>query len=172
MTRTTRNRWPGRTRASGVPSVSASEPSARDRVAVRVHRRMAEVGVDPVDQPLGGGVLHVLGFLVHLVPGHLQRLGQEQLEQAVPADDLQRQPLAGLGQAGSLVGGIRRQARLGEGLEHAGDRARRDGQRLRQLAGADGAAGIAAGGDQRDRLDVILDRQTGHDFIRARDPAR
>ena len=108
-------------------------------------------------------MLHVLGFLVHLVPGHLERLGQEQLEQAVPADHLQRQPLAGLGQAGSFIGGIRRQARLGEGLEHAGDRARRDGERLRQLAGTHGAAGLAPGGDQRDRLDVVLDGQTGHD---------
>ena len=66
---------------------------AGDRVAVGIDRGIAQEGLDPVDQPLRGGMLHVLGLLVDLVPRHLQRPGQKELEQAMPANDLQRQPL-------------------------------------------------------------------------------
>ena len=80
---------------------------AGDRVAVRIDRGIAEEGLDPVDQPLRGRVLHVLGLFVHLVPRHLERVGQEELEQAMPANHLQRQPLARRRSAAPLRRGCR-----------------------------------------------------------------
>ena len=62
--------------ASGVPcGLGQRAVGPGDRVAVGVDGRVAEEGVDPVDQPVGGGVLHVLGLLVDLVPGHLRGSG-------------------------------------------------------------------------------------------------
>ena len=102
----------------------------RDRVAVGVDGRVAEEVLDPVDQPLGDRVLHVLGLLVNLVPRHFERPGEEQLQEAVASDHHQGQPVAGVGQPGALVRGVGRQRRFGERLEHAGDGPRRDPQRL------------------------------------------
>ena len=79
---------------------------AGDRVAVGVDRRIAQIGIDPIDQSFRGGMLHVLGFFMNLVPRHGERLGQEPLEQAMPADDLHRQSLARLGQASPFIGRI------------------------------------------------------------------
>ena len=114
---------------------------AGNRVAVGVDRGIAQVGVDPVDQPLRGGVFHVLGFFVDLVPRHGERLGQEPFEQPMPADDLHRQPLARVGQSSAFIGRISGEIGLGERFEHARDRPGRDVECLRQLAGSDESAG-------------------------------
>jgi hypothetical protein len=88
---------------------------------VRVDCGVAEVGVDAVDQSFRRRVLHVLGFLVDLVPGHGQGLGEEPLEQAMPADDLHRQPLARVGQTRAFVRRVGGEAGLGKRLEHSCD---------------------------------------------------
>ena len=70
-----------------------------DRVAVRVVRRVAELGGDQLLELLGEDVLEHLGLGVHAVPGHAERLGQVELEQAVVAQDLERDPAPGLASA-------------------------------------------------------------------------
>ena len=106
-----------------------------NRVAVRIGRRIAEEGVDPVDQQVADRVLHVLGFFVNLVPGQVERADQEQLDQPVAAEHAQGQHAARVGQPGPFVGNVLGQAAFAERLEHAGDGAGRDAQRLGQLAG-------------------------------------
>ena len=69
------------------------------------------------------------------------------------------------GEPCSLVRGVGCQVGLGERLEHARDRSRRDPQRLRELSGPHRGTGRAPGGDQSDRLDVILDGQAGHGVL-------
>ena len=66
------------------------ELGAGDRVAVRVERRVAELRGDQLLELVGEHVLEHLGLGVHAIPGHLQRLGEEQLEQPVVADHLER----------------------------------------------------------------------------------
>ena len=45
---------------------------------MRIGVGMTQKGVDPIDQPIADGMLHVLGFFVDLVPGQVQRLHQKQ----------------------------------------------------------------------------------------------
>ena len=52
-------------------------------------------------------VLQHLGLLVHAVPGHAERLGEVELEQAVVAQHLERDALARRGQAHAVVGLVR-----------------------------------------------------------------
>ena len=61
-----------------------------DRVSMRVVRREAELLVDPRLELLGDHVLESVGLVVHRVDGDAERLGQVLLEQAVVADDLER----------------------------------------------------------------------------------
>ena len=85
-----------------------------DRVAVRVDRRVAELGRDQRLELLGEDVLEDLGLGVHAIPGHVERLGEVELEQAVVADDLERDPLAVGGQLDALVGHVVDQAELAQ----------------------------------------------------------
>ena len=135
---------------------------AGNRVSVRVNGGITEKGLDPVNQTLRGRVFHVLGLLVNLVPRHLQSSGQEQLQQAMAANHLERQPLSRGGQTGPFIGSVSGQAGLGQRFQHAGDRSWRNVQSLRQFSRRHGRAGLAARGDQRDGLDVVFDSQTGH----------
>ncbi len=61
---------------------------------MRIVRRVAEVGGDRRLDPRGDVVLEALGLDVHDVPWQLERLGEKQLQQPVPADDAQRDALA------------------------------------------------------------------------------
>ena len=70
------------------------EVGVGDRVAVRVVRRVAELGRDARLEVLGEHVLERLGLLVHAVPRHAEVLGQVELEQPVVAQHLEREPLA------------------------------------------------------------------------------
>ena len=63
--------------------------AARDRIAVRVERRVAELRRDELLELLRDDVLEHLGLGVHLVPAHAEALDEVQLEQAVVADDLE-----------------------------------------------------------------------------------
>ena len=71
------------------------ERRRRDRVAVRVDRRVAELRGDQLLEVVGEDVLEHLGLGVHAVPRHPQHLGQVALEQAVVADHLERDAPSG-----------------------------------------------------------------------------
>ncbi len=57
----------------------------RDRIAVRVARRMPELLVDVVEQPVAHRVLEHLGLVVHLVPPVAVLRDEPGLDQPVPA---------------------------------------------------------------------------------------
>ena len=128
---------------------------------MRVGDGAAEEGVDPVDQHVGDGVLHVFGLFVDLVPGEVEGLGEKGFEQPVATQhpEGERPPSGGEGDAG--VGGVTGQATVGEGLEHAGDGPRRDPHRGGQLPG--GHALLVFGKLQlQNRLQVVFNSQAGH----------
>src|SRR5919204_4428906 len=62
--------------------------AVRDRIAVRIPRRLPELGRDQLLELLRDVVLQHLGLLVDPVPGHAKHLGQEELDQPVVADRL------------------------------------------------------------------------------------
>ena len=66
-----------------------------NRIAVRVGRRPAEHLVDEFNEPVGDGVLEVLGLVVNFGPAHPHHLHQEELNQSVPAEDARGELLAG-----------------------------------------------------------------------------
>ena len=49
---------------------------------MRIGLRVAELGVDAIDQPIAHRVFHVLRFFVDFVPGEVERLDEELLDQA------------------------------------------------------------------------------------------
>ena len=102
------------------------EVGVRDRVAVRIDRRVAELGGDQLLEVVGEHVLEHLRLGVHAIPRHAERLGEIALEQAVMADHLERHAPAVGGQAHAAVGHVRDQPELVEALEHRRDRAGRD----------------------------------------------
>ena len=61
----------------------------------------------------------------------------------------------------ALVRNVFREAAFAERLEHAGDGARRDAERLGQLARRGGGA-LLGGSELVDRFDVVFDREAGH----------
>ena len=62
------------------------------RVAVGITFGIAQEPVDPFNEPVRRGVLQMLGFLVHLVPRHSERLYQKEFQKAMPPKDPQRSP--------------------------------------------------------------------------------
>src|SRR5436190_650686 len=93
-------------------SISPPPPASpgRDRITVRVVRRVAELGGDQVLELLGEHVLEHLGLVVNAIPGHAERLGEIELEQAVVAQDLEGDLGARRGQLHAPVGDVRHQA--------------------------------------------------------------
>ena len=136
------------------PLLGDHEVGGRDRVAVRIVRRMAELGRDQRLQLVREHVLEHLGLLVDTVPRHAERLGQEELEQPVVADHLQRQPRAGLRQPDAAIALVRDQAELGELAHHRARGRGRDLQALGERADADVALAVL---ERVDRLRVVLD---------------
>src|SRR5581483_6522159 len=67
--------------------------AVRDRVAMGVERGLSELGGDQLLELLGDVVLQHLGLGVHAVPRHAELLGEEELDQPVVADHLERDPL-------------------------------------------------------------------------------
>ena len=45
---------------------------------------MTKEHIDPVHQQIAHGVLHVLGFLVNLIPVEIERLDEKQFDQPMP----------------------------------------------------------------------------------------
>ena len=66
------------------------EVARRDRIAVRVVRRVAELRRDQLLELLGEDVLEHLGLGVDAVPRHPEVLGQVELQQPVVAQHLER----------------------------------------------------------------------------------
>jgi hypothetical protein len=91
---------------------------------------------------------------VHAVPGHAEDLGQEQLDQPVVTDHLERELLALRRQADALVRSVLDQAVVGHPLQHRRGRGRGDAQALGHRAGTDGP--LLAGLELVDRLGVVL----------------
>ena len=116
--------------------VGQLELGRRDRVAVRIARRMAERGVDARLERLREVVLEPLGLGVHLVPGEPERLHQVELEQAVVADDLERGLRPRLGERDAVVRLVAHEPHAGEPLDHRGRRGRGHAEPLRQRARA------------------------------------
>ncbi len=81
--------------------------AGRDRVAVRAGRRVADGGAHALLELRRHRVLEPLRLLVHVVPRNAQHVGQEALDQAVPADDPLRVPESLLREADRLVGSAR-----------------------------------------------------------------
>ena len=100
-------------------------------------------------------MLENLGFFVNLIPGHAELPGQEELDQAVVAEDLQGHPAPVGGQAHAAVGLMLDESELGQLAHHAGHRTRRNPQALRQLRGRHG--GVTALLERIHRLGVVLD---------------
>ena len=68
-----------------------SSVGCRDRVAMWIGRRKAQKRVDAVDQQIADRVLHVLGFVMHFVPGEAERVDEKQFDQPVTSQNPQRQ---------------------------------------------------------------------------------
>ena len=75
-----------------------------DGIAVRVELRPSQHLVDPIDEPFRNRVLEMFRFVMHLRPAHAHHFHQEQLDQAMPAQDHGGQLLAGRGQPDARVG--------------------------------------------------------------------
>ncbi len=90
----------------------------RDRVAVRVHFRVAEHLVHAFDEPLRDDVLELLRLVVHFVPAHPHHLHQEQLDEPVPPDDQPRQPFPRRREPNSGIRFVVHQPRLRQRLDH------------------------------------------------------
>ncbi len=135
---------------------------ARDRVAVGIDGGIAELRRDQRLEVLGEDVLEDLRLGVHAIPGHPQRLAEVALEQAMMADDLDRDPPPVGCQADAAVGGVGDQPELSQPLEHRRDRSRRDRQALGESVRRDGL--VFARLEGVDRLRVVLDGRRADDF--------
>ena len=115
---------------------------------------MAELGRDQLLELLGKHVLEHLRLGVDLVPAHAQALDEEELEQAVVPDHLERDEPPAVGQAHAAIRLVLDQAEPGELAEHPRDRGGSDveprGERVRR-------GRLAAALEHVDRLDVVLD---------------
>ena len=92
---------------------------------MRVDRRVAQARGDQLLELLGEHVLEHLGLGVHAIPGHPELLGEEQLEQPVMAQHLQRDPATLVGQPHAVIGLMLDDPDLGELAHHPRHRAGR-----------------------------------------------
>ena len=129
-----------------------------DRVAVRVVRRVPELGRDQRLELLGDDVLEDLRLVVHAVPRHVEPLGEVQLEQPVVAEHLERDALAVGGQLHAAVRLVADEAERPQLLDHAGGR-RGSPRAAPRAFGRHG--GVAAPLERVDRLGVVLDGLAG-----------
>ena len=101
-------------------------------IAVRIDRGTPQHLVDPIDEPIRDRVLQVLGLVVHFGPAHTHHLHQEQLDQAVAAQDERRELLAGRRQPHPDVRLVTGQPCVSQRLDHRrrrpGDHADRRGE--------------------------------------------
>src|SRR6266446_4566048 len=127
----------------------------RDRVPVRIMCRKSEHLVDALLELFRQGVLQSFCFAVDLVHVDAERLREIELQQAVVADDLERDFLAGVRERDSAVGLMDREVERCELLHHRARRGGRNALALRQCG--DGHAG-AVRAELVDLAQVVLDR--------------
>ena len=94
----------------------------RDGIAVRIVRRVAERAVDPRFELFGEDVFEPVGLRMDGLDRDPERLGQIELEQAVMADDLERDPLPGGSQIDAAVGDVLGEPERRELLDHGAHR--------------------------------------------------
>src|SRR5690349_9637547 len=70
-----------------------------DRVAVGVDAGVTEEIVDALQYFFRDGVLEVFGLVVHFGPVEAENFHEEELDEAVPAEDVERELLTGAGEA-------------------------------------------------------------------------
>ncbi len=100
------------------------ELRVRNRVAVRVVRRVSERRVDPRLELLGQRMLEPVGLVVHRVDRHAERFRQVLLEQPVVADHLDRSLPAGGRQRDTAIRLVGDELQRRELLQHRRDRRR------------------------------------------------
>ena len=127
-----------------------------DRVAVRIVRRLAELGGDPLLESLGEDVLEYLGLRVHAVPGHAELLDEVGLEQPVMAEHLERDLPPLVGELHAAVWDMADVAERRELLHHRGHRRRTDAEPLRERRGRGDPVALL---ERVNRLCVVLDRR-------------
>src|SRR5271165_562804 len=106
-----------------------------NRIAVRIERRIAEPGGDQALELLGENVLEHLGLGVNAIPGHSELLREEQLEQPVVAQYLERDLAAAAGEPYAVVGLMLDESQFSELAQHRRNRARRDAESLGEVVG-------------------------------------
>ena len=127
-------------------------------IAVRVGFGPAQHLVDTVDEAIRDDVLQLLGLVVDLVPAESHHPDQEQLDQAMAAEDQRGQLLAGGREPDAVVRLVLDQPRLRERLDHRRRGARRDAERRGELAhGQQALPGRQLPLAEVDRLQVVLD---------------
>ena len=140
-----------------------------DRVAVRAGLRVADRAQHALLDHRRHPVLEPLGLLVDLIPGNVEHVGEEALDQPVAADDAGRVLLARVGELERLVG---RAGHVAVGLEpadHLVDRRRRHLHRSGDVGSGDRQAGLL---EPVDDLEVLLLGDGGLFLGHARDPSR
>jgi len=106
-------------------------------------------------------MLQAFGFVVHFIPGKIENIVQESLEQAMMALNFQSPPLTQFREDNSVVLLIfhERWAFGGKLLEHSGNRGRPHLQVGRQSAARDPFTGGTA--QYQNRFEVIVDSLRG-----------
>lgn len=136
--------------------------AARDRIAVRIGRGMAEESVEAVEDFVRDGVFELLGFGVDGAPVHLEDVDEEGFDEAVFAEDIEGDAAALRSEAHALARAMLDVAGIGKGFDHRGDGAGNDGERFGEGAHGDEAVGAVALGKQQHVLEVIFNGARGH----------
>jgi hypothetical protein len=121
---------------------------------VRVDRRVAQPRGDQLLEILGEHMLEHLRLRMHAVPRHPQLLGEEQLDQAVVAQDLERYPPPLAREPDSVIGLVLDQTEVGQLADHRRDGAGSDAKAIGQLVGGDRR--VPAALESVHRLGVVL----------------
>ena len=100
---------------------------------MRVDRRVAELRRDELLELLRERVLEHLGLGVHLVPGHAEALDEEQLDEPVVADHLERDAPAALGEPHAAVALVLDEPERRELAQHPRDRGGADLEQRRRV---------------------------------------
>jgi hypothetical protein len=106
-------------------------------------------------------VLEVFGLVVDFGPVEAEDFDEEELEEAVAAEDVEGELFAGLGEADTGAGLVVDEVGLGEGLDHGGEGSGGDGHGGGELAHRDEIV-IDRLLFEVDLLEVIFDGAAGH----------
>jgi hypothetical protein len=124
---------------------------------MRIELGVAELGGDALFEALGDEVFEALCFLVNFVPGIVEDLVEEGLEEAMMADDLEGALLSGLREldAVMLLVDDERWLLRGQLLQHVGDGGCSD----RQMGCDFGAGNLAfrSSAQLKDCFEVVID---------------